>query len=1180
MVGGSAVLFVGHDGTANRLGSQLQPAPATFVGLAGFPQPTASAPTVFENIALASSPDSVQVRVVIRNGRILWELSNATDRVVIMRRNTPAPGVLLDSIRGAFFSAYQTTGPATWLDSIVTTTRATVTTQPAVIATIPVTGATTVAAANAITLTATPRDSGGTGLIGRTITWTSRAPAIATVSTAGAVTGVSAGTAWIIAASEGVQDSLLVTVTACAWCNTTATLNGGVLPNGWVSGGFIGNVGGGQVPLLRNDRIEGQQTDRGTEVGAPGTPSVGTAEVEISWSENIPSSSSGTYSALSIPTPAGGLWVLSISNNAGPAGFYSYISNLPQSFTGIGGFAAAGGNTAAQTDDRRPLSVTQDVRTTVVVRNDSLWFTYRSLATNQVLARLRRGIAGFSLADIRGVFLTAYQTTGAIKWVDSIVTVTRTSTTSQPAPIHTLQMGIANPILAIAGETTVDATARDLAGNALIGRARTWASRNTSVATVTSVGDVTATGGGSTYLVASSEGVSDSVLVTVVPCTWCNVTANLNGGALPTGWVAGGLRTPSNAPLLRNDRMEGQQTDQGTEIGAAGRVPMNVQEVEFGWTQNMAATCCGMEGTLILPLASGALRFMVQITGTGGGPGVLRTFDNAVAGTTVALAGFPNLSGTETQLYNSPGVPGFGTYRVSLVMRQSEAWWTLRDASSGLVVRRRREPIASLSLPSIRGAFFFSYATTGSVAWMDSIVTITRTSMSTMPAVIASIQLTGTTAAAVGATTTMTAAPRDSSGAALTGRTITWTSRTPSIATVSSTGVVTGVAAGTTFIVASSEGRTDSVQVAIGLPNLVVESISLPQGLSIGKTINVTNIAQLRNAGTSGSAGTHTVEYYLSTDPVITTADTYLGGSSSASVPAAGGVIAISDNLAVPTTVTPGQYYLGVIVDRTGVITESDEANAFSSASTIFVAARQVVLLTRGADTTTNWVRNALTGAGVPFREVTTSAVTASDLSRAVIIPAFTNDPTELSSTGSTFASAISGGSWAVSLGLGFRVYVNAGWGSAASALWSPFANDGGYFVKPLDTGNSLFSGIALWDPPSSPDLPAQLMGFVNNGSRTVLNYINPTTLTSDANTIWALSTTYGWFEQGTTSSYCTQWGGCTGQRSVNETEFRVFRPGTGRFLNAGTHPSSYYNYGPVTRQVILNFVNLGRTTP
>jgi hypothetical protein len=693
------------------------------------------------------------------------------------------------------------------------------------------------------------------------------------------VTGVAAGAAWIVAASEGVRDSLQVTVTACAWCNVTATLNGGVLPSGWVSGGFIGNVGGGQVPLLRNDRIEGQQTDRGTEVGAPGAPPAGTAEIEISWSENIPSSSSGTYSALSLPTTAGGLWVLPISNNAGPAGFYSYISNLSQSFTGIGGFAAAGGNTATQTDDRRPLTMTQDVRTTVVLRSDSLWFTYRNLATSQVLARLRRGVAGFNLADIRGMFLTAYQTTGAIKWVDSIVTITRTSTTPQPAIIN-------------------------------------------------------------------------------------------------------------------------------------------------------------------------------------------------------------------------------------------------------------------------------------------------------------NIVISGATSVATGATTALSATPMDNLGSPIAGRTIAWSTSNAAIATVTSGGVVTGVAAGTVFIRATSEGRTDSVQVAIGLPNLVVENISLPQGLSAGKTINVTNIAQLRNSGVGGSASTHTTGFYLSTDQIITTSDIYLGGSSAAPVPAAGNAIAMSDNLAVPTTVTPGQYYLGVIVDQTGVITESDEANAFSSTTTIFVAARQVVLLTRGADTTTNWVRNALTGAGVPFREVTTSAVTASDLSRAVIIPAFTNDPTELSSTGSTFASAISGGSWAVSLGLGFRVYVNAGWGTAASASWSPFANDGGYFVRAFDTGNSLFSGIASWDPPTTPDRPAQLVGFVNNGSRAVVNYVNPTTLTSDANSFWSLGTTYGWSGQATTSTYCTQWGGCTGERSVNEGEFRVFRPGTGRFLNAGTHPSSYYNYGPVTRQVILNFVNLGRTTP
>ena len=49
---------------------------------------------------------------------------------------------------------------------------------------------------------------------------------------------------------------------------------------------------------------------------------------------------------------------------------------------------------------------------------------------------------------------------------------------------------------------------------------------------------------------------------------------------------------------------------------------------------------------------------------------------------------------------------------------------------------------------------------------------------------------------APGATATASADVRDASGQALTGRTVTWSSSSPSVATVSSSGVITGVAEG------------------------------------------------------------------------------------------------------------------------------------------------------------------------------------------------------------------------------------------------------------------------------------------------------------------------------------------------------------------------------------------------
>src|SRR5665213_2239223 len=65
---------------------------------------------------------------------------------------------------------------------------------------------------NASNLVATLRDSSGTALSGRTVAWMSSAPAVATVSNAGAVTAVGAGTAVITATSEGKSAAATITV--------------------------------------------------------------------------------------------------------------------------------------------------------------------------------------------------------------------------------------------------------------------------------------------------------------------------------------------------------------------------------------------------------------------------------------------------------------------------------------------------------------------------------------------------------------------------------------------------------------------------------------------------------------------------------------------------------------------------------------------------------------------------------------------------------------------------------------------------------------------------------------------------------------------------------------------------------------------------------------------------------
>src|SRR5437867_459182 len=59
----------------------------------------------------------------------------------------------------------------------------------------------------------------------------------------------------------------------------------------------------------------------------------------------------------------------------------------------------------------------------------------------------------------------------------------------------------------------------------------------------------------------------------------------------------------------------------------------------------------------------------------------------------------------------------------------------------------------------------------------------------------------------VGDTLRLTATPRDSAGNVLTGRTITWSSDSAAVASVSGSGLVTGLRSGTATIRATSEGR-------------------------------------------------------------------------------------------------------------------------------------------------------------------------------------------------------------------------------------------------------------------------------------------------------------------------------------------------------------------------------------
>src|SRR5205807_6203354 len=89
-------------------------------------------------------------------------------------------------------------------------------------------------------------------------------------------------------------------------------------------------------------------------------------------------------------------------------------------------------------------------------------------------------------------------------------------------------------------------------------------------------------------------------------------------------------------------------------------------------------------------------------------------------------------------------------------------------------------------------------------------------SVTAVPVSVASVTVSPATASVqAGQTFQLTATPKDASGGALSGRTVTWASSNGGVATVSGSGLVSGVAAGSATITATSEGQSGSAVVSV-----------------------------------------------------------------------------------------------------------------------------------------------------------------------------------------------------------------------------------------------------------------------------------------------------------------------------------------------------------------------------
>src|SRR6266550_4012641 len=312
-----------------------------------------------------------------------------------------------------------------------------------------------------------------------------------------------------------------------------------------------------------------------------------------------------------------------------------------------------------------------------------------------------------------------------------------TTITSSNVPVAAVTVSPASTSVAVGATVQLAAVTRDSAGNTLTGRTVTWTISNSAVATIAASGLVTGVATGTVTITATSEGQSGTAAVSATAPACLTSAGTWRNNAIPSR--AGGFEAQFDAtPTMAN--MNGV-------VGLANGPAAD-------WT-NLAA--------------------IVRFNSTG-------TIDARDGGDYAAATAIPYTAGTtyHFRLDVDLASHSYTTY-------VTPAGGTEQPVGNAFAFRTEQSAVSALN--TLGG-----YAAAGGA----TVCNVTLGAW-TPPAAAPVASVTVSPAApsvSVGATAQLTATPKDSGGTALTGRTVTWASSNTSTATVSSSGLVKGVAAG------------------------------------------------------------------------------------------------------------------------------------------------------------------------------------------------------------------------------------------------------------------------------------------------------------------------------------------------------------------------------------------------
>jgi uncharacterized protein YjdB len=661
----------------------------------------------------------------------------------------------------------------------------------------------------------------------------------------------------------------------------------------------------------------------------------------------------------------------------------------------------------------------------------------------------------------------------------------------------TATIAVSLPSSSVAVPNTLQATAvaRDSHNNVLSSKTFTWSSTNTAVATVSATGLVTAVGAGSVSIQAKADGVTGSASLTVTAPVGAGMPPTNECATPSAAWIfCDDFETDRTAKYSEYDNAGGKFV-RTSSTGVNGSVGMRATYTTGAADAGHLTLAFGATPSAYFRAVDAGTanyrevywRFYVRReTGwVGNGPGKLtratifaksdwsqamiahgwtsdadnRYFlldpasgtDASGNLTTVGYNDFTHLqwlgsAQSSTTLEDQAHVGMWSCYEFHARLNdagQSNGLFELyvngqlSAQSSGL------NWVGSYSAYGINAIFLEQYQNNGApaanVRTLDNFVVSTHpigcgSTTTSIAATVASVAVTpATPTAPVGQTVQLSAATMDGSGNALAGKTVTWTSGDRSIATVSSSGLVTMKAVGSTTINATSDGVTGSASATATPPPVATVTVSLAsptiaQGQTTQATATLTDaIGNVLSGRTIAWSSSNSSVATVSSTGVVSAVATGTANITATSEGKSGSATA-TVNAPAPTATTmaittqpSSSAQSGVVFAQQPVVQLKDATGHYMSLAGVNVAATiasgsgtlgGTVIVATNASGAANFTNLQITGSGAytlqfsstGLPSTTSSTVTVGTTTIAATKLALTSQPSSSAASGSAFA--------------------------------------------------------------------------------------------------------------------------------------------------------------------------------